>query len=1180
MEFNSIIFRAPAKQSKEKYESNDLIWIPIDDDLETQNYTKIIQTSKTINENFFHAVTNNNIQATVTQNGRKSLENIESLKSINKFNFENNRGTNQDQINFENSNNKINNSELIFHNFHKKKLNYKEIHKESLINDMNEFPGNQSKSLPYKGKNFECDNTNNSSYCFGRKIRNNPFLKEKNENSSITNIKYSENSSITEKKIRNNPFLKSKNNSPCTEKIQFNENSSTTEKKMRNNPFARDKLDNSLVFRVQSKRKYGEDKSNLKDFYKHNNKRILNINSADTRFLDLNKKDVDLRGRSENPSQNYLNKSGQHTLRLTSENSINLSKTKDPFKLEIGFLSNDQYRPPSKNKTNEKKNFNIKTHGYKSLTDRIEYQNEKSHPLDFSSDQFDEFSDQSSIQKNPPASYISPNPTQKSYQTTSSQHPLHYKTYGSHSNKPINLQVMNFLKGDDSVENTENSVKNSIFTNDKVNRGCLPLSKMSIKGDVSVDDEPSISTINKQSEFEIKTEKLRYELQSNPNSQESFPESIMKKKIEGKQHLYSKTLKYHINQRSNDISYSPDFHEKRFKKNYQLKNPYKLVKKNQIQGPNEKIEAAFQFKKNTVNIFNKNELIYDNNKNELVKNEKPSKKISKPSSSQEIDKHIVKKIFTGNFTTKEVESNIMKFPKSLSNNDFNLVNTFGTEKLAQSQDFENSVNELKSKISTRLVTSNIRNIFKTGYCDGNEKLLRSHPNEQYNNKEQNKSLLSQKNGNYNSIKSCLNKTFIKNTDNPPQLNTNEINFTEGINEGSSIIKPKTQKHKQSLHSLNYSKKTNQTSLYHITEEFIQANKISNKFDEIKNSKLFYNNYIVSKGLKNKKIERHKPDEINIYNLAIKVADLKNDVLHVNMQSKHISSKNIENTINSVNNDSNYNNNIQSVYIGTELNSDHDLIDEQYDISNQKIDLNCMSNLIQGDVHDPDLDSSKIDERLNTSNCKSIKRSSIINLSEYLTKNSSVFQRKNDKNYCLANEISQHSKIKIKSKDFSNRFKKNPIKALHVLNSESDYCKLTPADLSNGIMFPIYSPKIKTYIDNFCSKLTNPELKEKPKGKSVPCLFYYQKKSKKLIIYYHANAEDIFSAKSMCMKLSSSFNMSVQCVEYPGYSIYDGKPDENRIFKDSIGIYNYLTIKLGYNPKNLICIGRSLGNLFI
>lgn len=49
------------------------------------------------------------------------------------------------------------------------------------------------------------------------------------------------------------------------------------------------------------------------------------------------------------------------------------------------------------------------------------------------------------------------------------------------------------------------------------------------------------------------------------------------------------------------------------------------------------------------------------------------------------------------------------------------------------------------------------------------------------------------------------------------------------------------------------------------------------------------------------------------------------------------------------------------------------------------------------------------------------------------------------------------------------------------------------------------------------------------------------------------------------------------MEYPGYGEYDGKPNENKICKDAIRVFDYLTSVLKISPDSISVLGRSMGS---
>ena len=54
-------------------------------------------------------------------------------------------------------------------------------------------------------------------------------------------------------------------------------------------------------------------------------------------------------------------------------------------------------------------------------------------------------------------------------------------------------------------------------------------------------------------------------------------------------------------------------------------------------------------------------------------------------------------------------------------------------------------------------------------------------------------------------------------------------------------------------------------------------------------------------------------------------------------------------------------------------------------------------------------------------------------------------------------------------------------------------------------------------------------------------------------------------------------MNVIVPEYPGYGPYEGSPSEEQIFKDAISVYEFVISDLGFQPEDIVIIGRSIGS---
>lgn len=63
-------------------------------------------------------------------------------------------------------------------------------------------------------------------------------------------------------------------------------------------------------------------------------------------------------------------------------------------------------------------------------------------------------------------------------------------------------------------------------------------------------------------------------------------------------------------------------------------------------------------------------------------------------------------------------------------------------------------------------------------------------------------------------------------------------------------------------------------------------------------------------------------------------------------------------------------------------------------------------------------------------------------------------------------------------------------------------------------------------------------------------------SDKILLYFHANAEDIGQAYMFCSQMKKKLNMFILLVEYRGYGIYDGESSQDSIFDDSQHVWNY------------------------
>ena len=122
-------------------------------------------------------------------------------------------------------------------------------------------------------------------------------------------------------------------------------------------------------------------------------------------------------------------------------------------------------------------------------------------------------------------------------------------------------------------------------------------------------------------------------------------------------------------------------------------------------------------------------------------------------------------------------------------------------------------------------------------------------------------------------------------------------------------------------------------------------------------------------------------------------------------------------------------------------------------------------------------------------------------------------------------------------------------------------------------------KIPSVLFSFVNKFAEEE--EKEKVSHIPCLFLKtrDKVSNKVIIYFHANYEDLGFTHHICSAIRKSLRMNVLSVEYPGYGMYksDVECSSEAIQKDADQIYKFLTEIMNIEESNIIVMGRCVGS---
>lgn len=88
------------------------------------------------------------------------------------------------------------------------------------------------------------------------------------------------------------------------------------------------------------------------------------------------------------------------------------------------------------------------------------------------------------------------------------------------------------------------------------------------------------------------------------------------------------------------------------------------------------------------------------------------------------------------------------------------------------------------------------------------------------------------------------------------------------------------------------------------------------------------------------------------------------------------------------------------------------------------------------------------------------------------------------------------------------------------------------------------------------------------------LFFPNRQSQKLVVYFHGNGAHIYYRVSHSLKLAEMANVFI--VSYRGYSKSTGEPSESGVYRDAVATLKYASNQLGFATTQTYIYGRSLG----
>ena len=130
---------------------------------------------------------------------------------------------------------------------------------------------------------------------------------------------------------------------------------------------------------------------------------------------------------------------------------------------------------------------------------------------------------------------------------------------------------------------------------------------------------------------------------------------------------------------------------------------------------------------------------------------------------------------------------------------------------------------------------------------------------------------------------------------------------------------------------------------------------------------------------------------------------------------------------------------------------------------------------------------------------------------------------------------------------------------------------------NLLMFhpvkPVYNATTKGVVDIGTNGVRIAAVVQEPERGSPPP--QELRRGRKAILRCHGNAEDMVESIAVLKELVNE-GYSVASVDYPGYGLSDGSPDEKGCYRNVHRLYDWLVEKRGFKPEEIIIDGFSIG----
>jgi pimeloyl-ACP methyl ester carboxylesterase len=140
-------------------------------------------------------------------------------------------------------------------------------------------------------------------------------------------------------------------------------------------------------------------------------------------------------------------------------------------------------------------------------------------------------------------------------------------------------------------------------------------------------------------------------------------------------------------------------------------------------------------------------------------------------------------------------------------------------------------------------------------------------------------------------------------------------------------------------------------------------------------------------------------------------------------------------------------------------------------------------------------------------------------------------------------------------------------------------------IGNRFIFPAPEPSYgpQSYKRHLCWIPWNEVISPKRAGDErctdgIPCLWFPAPKAATVILFFHANAEDLGMSFAVLKHMRDQFKVNVLAVEYPGYGLlHHMVSSEDGVYEVALTAFRFLVDEVNVRYSQIILFGRSLGS---